>query len=132
MFKKLFLLSLVSLSLFAYDFGAVPKVKVVDIPKGQKLMVQFGKTECIWCEQMAPYFKEIKEKYPKTPIYYVNLDNDILGGINSNVVVLPTSIFWDENGTEIGRHVGYLLPDQIMELLKKYGVLVEDEEKGKH
>ena len=132
MFKKLLLLSLVSLSLFAYDFGAVPKVKVVDIPKGQKLMVQFGKTECIWCEQMAPYFKEIKEKYPKTPIYYVNLDNDILGGINSNVVVLPTSIFWDENGTEIGRHVGYLLPDQIMELLRKYGVLVEDEEKGKH
>jgi len=131
MFKKLLLLSLVSLSLFAYDFGAVPKVKVVDIPKGQRLMIQFGKTECIWCEQMAPYFKEIKEKYPKTPIYYVNLDKDVLGGINSNVVVLPTSIFWDENGTEIGRHVGYLLPDQIIELLRKYGVLVEDEEKGK-
>jgi len=127
MFKKLFLLSLVSLSLFAYDFGAVPKVKVVDIPKGQRLMIQFGKTQCIWCEQMAPYFKEIKEKYPKTPIYYVNTDKDILGGINCNVEVLPTSIFWDENGTEIGRQVGYLLPEQIMELLRKYGVLVEDE-----
>ncbi len=132
MFKKLLLLSLVTLSIFAYDFGAVPKVKVVDIPKGKRLMIQFGKTHCIWCEQMAPYFKEIKKNYPKTPIYYINTDKDILGGINSNVVVLPTSIFWDENGTEIGRHEGYLLPNQIMDLLRKYGVLVEDEEKGKH
>ena len=129
--KKILLLSLVSLSLFAYDFGAVPKVKVVDIPKGQRLMIQFGKTECIWCEHMAPYLKEIKEKYPKTPIYYVNTDKDILGGINCNIEVLPASVFWDENGKEIGRHEGYLLPEQIMELLRKYGVLVEDKEQGK-
>lgn len=132
MIKKIVLMMLLTIASIAYDFGAVPKVNVIDIPKGQRLMVQFGKTECIWCEHMAPYLKEIKEKYPKTPIYYINTDKDILGGINSNVVVLPTSIFWDENGTEIGRHEGYLLPDQIMELLRKYGVLVEDEEKGKH
>jgi thioredoxin-related protein len=47
----------------------------------------------------------------------------MLGGINAEVEVLPTSIFWDEEGKEIGRHEGYLLPEQIMELLKKYGVL---------
>ena len=57
MLKKILLLSLVTLSLFAYDFGAVPKVKVVDIPKGQRLMIQFGKTQCIWCEHMAPILK---------------------------------------------------------------------------
>ena len=131
MFKKILLLLTVNLSLFGYDFGAVPKVNVVDIPKGQRLMVQFGKTECIWCEHMAPYFKEIKEKYPKTPIYYINTDKDMLGGINCNVEVLPTSIFWDESGKEIGRYEGYLLPDQIMELLEKYGVLVKDEKKIK-
>ena len=125
MIKKIVLMILLSIASIAYDFGAVPKVNVIDIPKGQRLMVQFGKTECIWCEHMAPYFKDIKEQYPKTPIYYINTDKDIVGGINSNVLVLPTSIFWDEEGKEIGRYEGYLLPDQIMELLEKYGVLVK-------
>lgn len=125
MIKSVILLSILSIASIAYDFGDVPKVLVEEIPKGKRTMVQFGKTECIWCEHMAPYFKEIKEKYPKTPIYYVNTDRDILGGINMNIRVLPASIFLDENGKEIGRHEGYILPDQIMELLIKYGVLVE-------
>ena len=123
MFKKLLLIFSLTVVSMAYDFGDIPKVNVVDIPKGERLMVQFGKTECIWCEHMAPYLKKIKADHPKTPIYYINTDKDILGGINSNVEVLPTSIFWDEDGKEIGRYEGYLLPEQIMELLEKYGVL---------
>ena len=125
MLKKFLLLLFFSLSLAAYDFGNIPKVSVVDIEKGKPLMIQFGKTECIWCEHMAPYLKEIKEKYPDVEIYYVNTDKDILGAINHNVEVLPTSIFWDEKGEEVGRVVGYLTPEKIMAALKKYGVLVE-------
>ncbi|HIC78947.1 MAG TPA: thioredoxin, partial [Sulfurovum sp.] len=82
MLKKIVLLCLLTLLVFAYDFGKVPTVKVVDIPKGKPTMIVFGKTKCIWCEHMAPYLKEIKEKYPKTPIYYINTDKDVLGGIN--------------------------------------------------
>ena len=125
MIKKVLLIVLLSVASLAYDFGAVPQVKVTEIPKGKPLMIEFGKTECIWCEHMAPYFKEIKENYPKTPIYYVNTDTDFLGGINQNIEVLPTAVFWNAEGKEIGRYEGYLLPDQIMELLEKYGVLVK-------
>jgi len=125
MIKKLFLLIALTFSAMAYDFGAIPKVNLVDIPKGKPTMVQFGKTKCIWCEHMAPYLKKIKADYPKTPIYYINTDKDILGGINAGVEVLPTSLFLDKDGKEIGRYEGYLLPNQIMELLVKYGVLVK-------
>ncbi len=125
MLKKIILFIFMGFIAIAYDFGDVPKVLVEEIPKGKPTMVQFGKTECIWCEHMAPYFKEIKAKYPKTPIYYVNTDRDILGAINMNISVLPASVFLDKDGKEIGRHEGYLLPDQIMELLRKYGVLVK-------
>ena len=123
--KKIVLFLIMTLAVMAYDFGNIPKVKVVDIPKGKITMVQFGKTECIWCEHMAPYLKEINAKYPKTPIYYVNTDKDLLGAINMNISVLPASVFLDEEGKEIGRVEGYLLSEQIMELLRKYGVLVE-------
>ena len=123
MLRKILLLILLTFSMCAYDFGNIPKVSLVDIPKGERLMIQFGKTKCIWCEHMAPYLKEIKDKNPEVAIYYINTDKDILGGINAGVEVLPTSIFWDEYGKEIGRHEGYLLPEEIMELLKKYKLL---------
>jgi thioredoxin-related protein len=123
MLKKILLILTLTIGSFAYDFGEIPKVNLVDIPKGKRLMIQFGKTKCIWCEHMAPYLKEIKEEHPDVPIYYINTDKDMLGGINAEVEVLPTSIFWDEEGKEIGRYEGYLLPEQIMELLKQYGVL---------
>jgi len=126
MLKKLLLTLLFSLSLLAYDFGAVPKVSVIDIPKDRPLMILFGKTECIWCEHMAPYLKEIKEKHPEVEIYYVNTDKDILGAINNNIEALPTSIFWNEKGKESGRIVGYLTPEKIIKALKDYGVLKEE------
>ena len=125
MLKKIFLIISLTLASVAYDFGAVPKVNVADIPVGQPLMIQFGKTECLWCELMAPYFKEIKAQNPKTPIYYVNTDKDIEGMFRYKVEVLPTSIFWDRDGNVVGRVEGYLLPDRIMELLEQYGVLVK-------
>ena len=123
MFKKLLLILALTIGSFAYDFGDIPKVNLVDIPKGERLMIQFGKTKCIWCEHMAPYLKEIKFENPDVPIYYINTDKDMLGGINAEVEVLPTSIFWNEEGKEIGRYEGYLLPKQIMELLQKYKVI---------
>ena len=125
MLKKLFLILSLTLASMAYDFGDVPKVKVEDVPIGKPTLIQFGKTECLWCEHMAPYFKEIKAEYPKTPIYYVNTDLDVAGMIKYNVIVLPLSVFLDENGKEIGRVEGYLMPDRIMELLESYGVLVK-------
>ena len=125
MIKKIFLLLSLTLASMAYDFGMVPKVNVADIPVGKPTMIQFGKTECLWCEHMAPYFKEIKAEYPKTPIYYVNTDKDIEGMFRYKVEILPTSIFWDANGNVVGRVEGYLLPDKIMELLEQYGVLVK-------
>ena len=125
MLKKLFLILSLTLASMAYDFGDVPKVRVEDVPIGKPTLIQFGKTECVWCEHMAPYFKEIKAEYPKTPIYYVNTDLDVAGMIKYNVIVLPLSVFLDENGKEVGRVEGYLMPDRIMELLESYGVLVK-------
>ena len=125
MFKKLFLILLLSVASMAYDFGAVPKVRVADVPLGKPTMIQFGKTECIWCEHMAPYLKDIKAEYPRTPIYYVNTDLDMAGMIKHNIIVLPVSLFLDADGKVIGRVEGYLMPDRIMELLETYGVLVK-------
>ncbi len=120
----LFFTLIISL-LVAHDFGDVPEKKLSEIPKGQPLMVMVGKTKCIWCESMAPQIKEIKEQYPQTVIYFVNVDKDPLGAINNNISALPVQLFFDKNGKEVARNIGYLGKDDIMEYLRNYGVLVD-------
>jgi len=116
----------VVMALLAHDFGDVPESKLGEIKRDRPLMVMVGKTKCIWCDSMAPQIKEIKEKYPKTVIYYVNIDKDFLGAINYNINELPVQIFYDKSGKEIDRHIGYLGKDDMLEALRKNGVLVEE------
>ena len=125
--KKIILFTLfVVIGLLAHDFGDVPEKKLDDIKKDRPLMVMVGKTKCIWCDSMAPQIREIKEKYPKTIIYYVNVDIDFLGAINYNIEELPVQLFYDKNGKEVGRHTGYLGKDDMMEALRHYKILVEN------
>jgi thioredoxin 1 len=112
-------------TLLAHDFGDVPESKLDKIKKDRPLMIMVGKTKCIWCDSMAPQIKEIKEKYPKTVIYYVNIDKDFLGAINYNIDELPVQLFYDKSGKEVNRHIGYLGKDDILDALSKYGILVE-------
>ena len=120
------LLLILTATLFAYDFGEIPQVLVKEIKTTDKpMMLVVGKTECIWCESMAPQLKEIKEEYPKTLIYYINTDKDILWAMENNISELPVEIFYDKDGKELGRNLGYLGKDDIMVLLEESGVLVK-------
>lgn len=118
-------LILIVSTLLAHDFGNVPEKKLSQIKKDRPLMVMVGKTHCIWCDSMAPQIKEIKEQYPKTVIYYMNVDKAPLDAINNNISELPVQLFYDKNGKEVARHVGYINKKGLLEYLRKYGVLVE-------
>jgi len=123
--KSILLLILTVLTILeAYDFGDVIETKFSKIKENRPYMVMVGKTECIWCESMAPQIKEIKEEYPETVIYYVNVDKDPLGGINHNILELPVQIFYTD-GKEFDRHIGYLGKDALLDLLKESAVLVD-------
>jgi len=121
--KKLLLLITLTFTIFAYDLGSIPKVNFVEIPKGKPTMIEFGKTKCIWCAQMAPYLKSIKEEYPESSVYYINVEKDVLGAINNNIQAIPTRIFLDANGTEVGRVMGYIPKEMFLNYMNQYGVI---------
>jgi len=122
--KKAILLLITSITLMAYDFGDVIEIQFSKIKEERPYMIMVGKTKCIWCDSMAPQIKEIKEAYPKTVIYYVNVDKDPLGGINHNILELPVQIFY-ANGKEFDRHLGYINKEGLLNLLSLSGVLVK-------
>ena len=124
--KKIILVFVLVVSvLLAHDFGNVPEIRFSQIKKGEPFMIMVGKTKCIWCDSMAPQIKEIKKKYPKTVIYYINVDKDFLGAVNNNIVELPVQLFYNKKGKEVARHIGYMGKKDILVYLREYGVLVE-------
>jgi thioredoxin 1 len=121
--KKLLLIVMFFTLLTAYDFGKIPEIRAKDITFGQPMMIMVGKTNCVWCESMAPQLKEIKEEYPNTLIYYMNSDIEPMWAIKHHILELPVQIFYDSRGEEIGRHTGYINKNDILELLKQKRVL---------
>ncbi len=64
---------------------------------GKPMMIMVGKTNCVWCESMAPQLKEIKEEYPDTIIYYMNSDKEPMWAIKHHILELPVQIFYNSH-----------------------------------
>jgi thioredoxin 1 len=90
---------------------------------GKPAMIDFGASGCRPCDMMAPILKELKTKYAgRCTVDFVQVrEQQILGaryGINS----IPVQIFFDKNGKEVSRHVGFMSKDQILARLSGMGV----------
>jgi thiol-disulfide isomerase/thioredoxin len=97
-------------------------------PQKQKLprLLDLGAHSCIPCKMMAPILDELKKDYAdgfKTEFIDVwqNPDAGKLYGIQS----IPTQIFFDTEGKELFRHMGFFSKEDILDTWKKHGVDVE-------
>ena len=62
-----------------------------------------------------------KQKYPSYNIYFVNISTNRDIAIKLKVMMIPTQIVYDGNGTEIFRHVGKLEQDELEKVFKEAG-----------
>lgn len=103
------------------EIPAIPEVPV----KGMVTMLDLGAKKCIPCKMMAPILVELEKEYKdKAAIVFI----DVWQKENQEYVKrfkirsIPTQIFFDKDGREISRHVGFLDKQSIMSTLKKLGV----------
>lgn len=113
-------LSLITITTFAaeqpFDFNKVPA-------KGMVSMIDLGAKKCIPCKMMAPILEKMEKVYKdKAAIIFIDVweNRDQAGrfGIRS----IPTQIFFDKQGKEVYRHVGFMGEKAIVDQLKKMGV----------
>lgn len=124
--KKTSLLALLILSVIFSGFpaglagaGTIPQVPA----DGMVTLVDLGAHKCIPCKMMAPILKKLKAKYQdQAAIVFIdvweNRDQAKKYGIRS----IPTQIFYNENGKEVFRHVGFMSEKDIVKQLEKMGV----------
>ena len=92
--------------------------------KNTVTMVDLGSDSCVPCKLMAPILKELQGEYKgRAAVIYI----DVLKKENRskadafNIMTIPTQVFYDKNGVEVSRHVGFLdkkgITDKLDELL---------------
>ena len=99
--------------------GDVPEVPV----KGMVTMVDLGADKCIPCKMMAPILKKLDAQYKgKAAIIFIDVWKNKEPARRFGIRAIPTQIFFDKNGSEVYRHVGFMNEESIVGQLKKMGV----------
>jgi len=95
-----------------------------DIPrKGTVTMLDLGADKCIPCKMMAPIIEKLKKDYNgKADIAFIDVWKNPGQGERFKISSIPTQIFFDKDGKEVSRHVGFLKEESIIEKLKELGV----------
>jgi thioredoxin 1 len=113
--------------LFSFLTGANTHVLAgasFEVPvKGMVTMVDLGAKKCIPCKMMAPILEEVKRKYEgKAAIIFIDVWKYRGEARRFRIRAIPTQIFYDEDGNEVHRHVGFMDEAAIVAQLRKMGV----------
>jgi thioredoxin 1 len=95
-----------------------------DVPvKGMVTMLDLGAKSCIPCKMMAPILEKLEKVFRgKAAIIFIDVweHNDQVRRFGLHAI--PTQIFYDKDGKEVYRHVGFMSEEAIIGQLKKMGV----------
>ena len=122
-------------SLLAMTAGATD-VATTNAPEaqvkvGQALpkLVDLGAKACVPCKKMAPILDELTEEYKGVfDVVFIDVwkpENQAEAkkyGIKS----IPTQIFFDASGKELGRHEGFIPKEEILKKWEELGVKLKD------
>ena len=122
-YKRMLELGLLPLLLF---IGFVPALagSVPEAPvKGMVTMVDLGARKCIPCKMMAPILEKLKKDYEgKAAIVFIDVWKHRDQAERFGVGAIPTQIFYDKEGNEVHRHVGFMGEADIVKQLRAMGV----------
>ncbi len=85
-------------------------------------LVDLGAKSCIPCKMMAPILEELKKEYQgRAAVIFVDVwDKANAGKAKAfNVMTIPTQVFFDKQGKEVYRHIGFLDKDSIVSKLEE-------------
>lgn len=99
--------------------AAAPEVPV----KGMVTMIDLGAKKCIPCKMMAPILTKLEREYAgRAAIVFLDVWEDPKPARRFAIQGIPTQIFFDRDGKEVFRHLGFLSEEEIVRRLREMGV----------
>lgn len=86
-------------------------------------LVDLGAEKCIPCKMMAPILAELKRDYSQHfTTDFIDIWKNPDAGKEYAVEMIPTQIFYDSDGKELFRHVGFYGKQDILAQWKTLGI----------
>jgi len=107
------------------DQAALAKDNLVDKARasGRPSLVDFGASGCRPCDMMAPILEMLKKKHEgKANILFVHVREEQILAARHGIQSIPVQVFFDKDGKETFRHVGFFPQDEIEKKLAEMGV----------
>jgi len=124
--KRVLAIITVILSILFFVAVVTPSfsAELKNIPvKGKVTLVDLGAASCIPCKMMAPILDKLGKRYEgKAAVVFIDLRHNREAIQQFRVMGIPTQIFFDKNGREISRHLGFMSEEDIVAQLKSMGV----------
>ena len=113
------------LSTFSISWGDVNAQEFSMVPvKEMVTMVDLGADSCIPCKMMAPILKKLEKEYDgRAAIVFIDVWKHNDQAKRFGIRAIPTQIFFDKEGKEVYRHLGFMSEKAIVAQLKKMGVV---------
>jgi thioredoxin 1 len=101
----------------AGDAGVSPPELPV---QGKVTLVDIGAASCIPCKMMAPILAELKQEYQgRAEVHFVDVRLDKKAIDRFKVKGIPSQVFYDRQGKEVYRHLGFMDKQAIVMVLQK-------------
>jgi len=83
-------------------------------------LLDLGADKCIPCKMMIPVLDSLKKEYKgKLTVEFIDVWKNPNAGQKYKISTIPTQIFYDANGKELYRHIGYFPKEDILAKFKE-------------
>ena len=93
------------------------------LSSGKPAVIDLGARTCIPCKKMAPILEDLVTEYKgKANVLFIDVHEDQAAARNFRVQMIPTQIFFNAQGKEVKRHIGFMDKADILKELKTAGL----------
>ncbi|HEX2948462.1 MAG TPA: thioredoxin family protein [Armatimonadota bacterium] len=90
---------------------------------GKPSIIDFGRGGCRPCDMMTPILEELKKTYAgQCNVLFCHVGENPLIAARYAVQSIPVQVFFDRDGHEVFRHVGFFPREQMLAKLAELGV----------
>jgi thioredoxin 1 len=93
------------------------------LASGKPVVIDLGARHCIPCKKMAPILESLSnELRGRASVLFIDVREDRNAAERFRIRMIPTQIFFNAQGKEVKRHIGFIDKGDILKELKAAGL----------
>ncbi|KAF0217261.1 MAG: thioredoxin [Geobacteraceae bacterium] len=93
------------------------------LSSGKPTVIDLGARTCIPCKKMAPILESLSAEYrSRASVLFIDVHENQAAVPKFRIQMIPTQIFFNAQGKEVKRHIGFMDKADIVKELKAAGL----------